>query len=116
MSDSLFKKIGEAGKPALQGGLAGEFARGSARREKVDLGEVRRVAIESGFVQEQRTPERHGRDGRAYKYARAEEVAVINTSVRIEVQDWNKFVEWCRRERYSYREGFKKLMGEIPQI
>ena len=33
-------------------------------------------------------------------------------NLRAEVRDINRFVEWCERERLSYREGFSARLVE----
>jgi len=34
-------------------------------------------------------------------------------NVRASIADINRFVEWCERKRYSYREGFGLLVAKI---
>jgi hypothetical protein len=34
-------------------------------------------------------------------------------NIRAAIIDINRFVEWCERKRYSYREGFAELVGKI---
>jgi hypothetical protein len=34
-------------------------------------------------------------------------------NVRAAIADINRFVEWCERKRYSYREGFGLLVAKI---
>jgi hypothetical protein len=34
-------------------------------------------------------------------------------NVRAAIADINRFVEWCERNRYSYREGFSLLVAKI---
>ncbi len=34
-------------------------------------------------------------------------------NVRAAISDINRFVEWCERERFSYREGFAELVKRI---
>jgi hypothetical protein len=34
-------------------------------------------------------------------------------NIRASISDINRFVEWCERNRYSYREGFSHLVQRI---
>jgi hypothetical protein len=34
-------------------------------------------------------------------------------NLRASISDINRFVEWCERNRYSYREGFAELVKKI---
>lgn len=36
-------------------------------------------------------------------------------NLRAAIADINRFVEWCERERMSYREGFGRLIAKIEQ-
>ena len=36
-------------------------------------------------------------------------------NLRAAIPDINRFVEWCERNRYSYREGFAELVKRIDQ-
>lgn len=39
----------------------------------------------------------------------------VQFNLRAEISDINAFVEWCERERLSYREAFGKLVDLIPK-
>lgn len=41
------------------------------------------------------------------------EEPVDQLNVRAAISDINRFVEWCERHRYSYREGFAELVRKI---
>ena len=41
------------------------------------------------------------------------EEPVDQLNLRAAISDINKFVEWCERNRYSYREGFAELVKGI---
>ena len=41
------------------------------------------------------------------------EEPVDQLNLRAAIPDINKFVEWCERHRYSYREGFAELVKQI---
>ena len=36
-------------------------------------------------------------------------------NIRASVRDLDRFVEWCERNRYSYREGFGELVKLIDR-
>jgi hypothetical protein len=36
-------------------------------------------------------------------------------NIRASVRDLDRFVEWCERNRYSYREGFGELVKRIDK-
>lgn len=36
-------------------------------------------------------------------------------NLRASIADINRFVEWCERNRYSYREGFAELVKKIGE-
>ena len=37
----------------------------------------------------------------------------VNASMRIYMSDWNKFTDWCKRNRYTAKIGFEVLMSKI---
>jgi hypothetical protein len=36
-------------------------------------------------------------------------------NIRAAIADINRFVEWCEKERLSYREGFSKLVAQLDR-
>lgn len=73
------------------------------RREPEDMAAVDRAAEGLGFVsRETATIQRKAKPGPSGP--------VGQFNLRAAVADVNEFVEWCSRERMSYREGFGKLM------
>ncbi|MCJ2121787.1 hypothetical protein [Methylobacterium sp. J-077] len=73
------------------------------RRAVEDVAAVDRVADDLGFVSRETTTiqrkVKQGPGGPAGQF-----------NLRAAVADVNEFVDWCGRERMSYREGFGKLM------
>ncbi|MEL6065251.1 MULTISPECIES: hypothetical protein [unclassified Methylobacterium] len=73
------------------------------RREAEDVAAVDRIADELGFVSRETTTiqrkAKQGPSGPAGQF-----------NLRAAVADVNEFVDWCGRERMSYREGFGRLM------
>src|SRR4051794_8769411 len=60
--------------------------------------------------------ERRGFTSREPLMRKRRQVAALQTdqlNLRAEVRDINRFVEWCERERLSYREGFARLVEGI---
>jgi hypothetical protein len=49
------------------------------------------------------------------KRQRGTEEAVHSFTMRVRVEASNRFVDWCERERISYREGFDRLMALIDK-
>lgn len=73
------------------------------RHEPEDTAAVDRLADGLGFVsRETATIQRKTKPGPAGPTGQF--------NLRAAVSDVNEFVEWCGRERMSYREGFGKLM------
>lgn len=69
--------------------------------------EVDRVAEKLGF-QSREVPMRRKR-----RVAVDEPTDQLN--LRAAITDINRFVEWCERERMSYREGFGRLVAKIER-
>lgn len=73
------------------------------RRETEDMAAVDRVAENLGFIsRETATIQRKAKPGPSGPTGQF--------NLRAAVADVNEFVDWCGRERMSYREGFGKLM------
>lgn len=49
------------------------------------------------------------------KRRRPAEEPTHSFTARVSVRSANAFVEWCERERMSYREGFDRLVAKIGQ-
>lgn len=69
--------------------------------------EIDRVAEKLGF------PSREVPTRRKRRIAVDEPTDQLN--LRAAIADINVFVEWCERERMSYREGFGRLVAKIGQ-
>lgn len=69
--------------------------------------EIDRVADKLGF------PSREVPTRRKRRIAVDEPTDQLN--LRAAIADINVFVEWCERERMSYREGFGRLVAQIGQ-
>ena len=69
--------------------------------------EIDRVAEKLGF------PSREVPTRRKRRIAVDEPTDQLN--LRAAIADINMFVEWCERERMSYREGFGRLVAKIGQ-
>jgi hypothetical protein len=67
--------------------------------------EIDRVADRLGF------PSREAPVRRRKRQAVAEPTDQIN--IRAAIADLNRFIEWCERNRYSYRQGFANLVARI---
>ena len=72
-----------------------------------DLREVDRVAERAGFTSRQATVRRRKRQ--------PVEEPTDQLNLRAAIADINAFVEWCERNRYSYREGFGELVKLIDR-
>jgi hypothetical protein len=70
--------------------------------------EIDRVAEKLGFPSREAQPTRRKR-----RIAVDEPTDQLN--LRAAIADINVFVEWCERERMSYREGFGRLVAKIGQ-
>ena len=81
----------------------GDITPSRPRREREDTTAVDRVADSLGFVsRETATIQRKAKPGPTGPTGQF--------NLRAAVADVNEFVDWCGRERMSYREGFGKLM------
>jgi hypothetical protein len=74
----------------------------TAPREPVAR-EIDRVGEQLGFRSREAPPRR-----RKKRMGSDEPIDQIN--IRASVSDLDRFVEWCERNRYSYREGFGELV------
>ena len=68
---------------------------------------VRAVAEAHGFVERNPVVPR--------KRRRPVEEPTYSFTARVSVRSANAFIEWCERERVSYREGFDRLVGLIDK-
>lgn len=72
---------------------------------------VREVAEEHGFVVES-----HGPPARRYfRKPGAKSAPTMNASMRVRIEDWNRFQAWCAANRYNAREGFEALVANLPE-
>jgi len=75
------------------------------KEEAGELQRVDRAAERLGFPSRQSPVRRRKRQ--------PVEEPVDQLNLRAAIPDINKFVEWCERNRYSYREGFAELVKRI---
>ncbi len=68
---------------------------------------ARAVAEAHGFVERNPVVPR--------KRRRPVEEPTYSFTARVSVRSANAFIEWCERERVSYREGFDRLVGLIDK-
>ena len=68
---------------------------------------VRAVAEAHGFVERNPVVPRRRR--------RPVEEPTYSFTARVSVRSANAFIEWCERERISYREGFDRLVSLIDK-
>ncbi len=68
---------------------------------------VRAVAEAHGFVERNPVVPR--------KRRRPVEEPTYSFTARVSVRSANAFIEWCERERVSYREGFDRLVALIDK-
>ena len=69
---------------------------------------ARAIAEAHGFVD--RSPQPTIR-----KRRRPTEEPTYSFTARVSVRSANAFIEWCERERMSYREGFDRLVARIGE-
>ena len=69
---------------------------------------ARAIAEAHGFVD--RSPQPTIR-----KRRKPTEEPTYSFTARVSVRSANAFIEWCERERMSYREGFDRLVSKIEQ-
>ena len=93
-------------------GLAGlsdiRPSRPAETEAEVPARESRAIAEAHGFVD--RDPQT------VRKRRRAAEEPTYSFTARVSVRSANAFIEWCERERMSYREGFDRLVAKIEQV
>ena len=68
---------------------------------------ARAIAEAHGFVE--RNPQT------IRKRRKPTEEPTYSFTARVSVRSANAFIEWCERERMSYREGFDRLVAKIEQ-
>jgi hypothetical protein len=56
------------------------------------------------------------REGAVRRKRRTSDEPTDQLNLRAAIPDINRFVEWCERNRYSYREGFAELVKLIDRI
>ncbi len=76
-------------------------------REAPPPAEADRVAERLGFSSREPAMRRKRRV--------APEEPMDQLNMRATIADINRFVEWCERNRYSYREGFAELVKRIGE-
>jgi hypothetical protein len=69
--------------------------------------EIDRVGERLGFTSREPSVRRRRRQ--------APEEPTDQLNLRASIPDINRFVEWCERNRFSYREGFAALVKRIDQ-
>lgn len=70
--------------------------------------DIDKVAERLGFQSREAAPVRRRR-------RQGSEEPTDQINLRAEIIDINRFVEWCERERLSYREGFSRLVKLIDK-
>lgn len=68
---------------------------------------ARAIAEAHGFVE--RNPQT------IRKRRKPTEEPTYSFTARVSVRSANEFIEWCERERMSYREGFDRLVAKIER-
>lgn len=94
-------------KPSFGFGKLAEIQPDPAPHSSPVAREIDRVAEKLGF-QSREVPMRRKR-----RVAVDEPTDQLN--LRAAIADINRFVDWCERERMSYREGFGRLVAKIEQ-
>lgn len=92
-------------KPSFGFGKLADIQPTASEPSPVVAREVDRVAERLGF------PSREVPTRRKRRIAVDEPTDQLN--LRAAIADINVFVEWCERERMSYREGFGRLVAKI---
>jgi hypothetical protein len=95
-----------ASKPSFGFGSLADIQPGRGDREPIDR-EIDRVAERLGFASRE-VPQRRKR--RTFVDEPTDQL-----NLRATIADINAFVEWCERERLSYREGFGRLVKLIDR-
>ena len=85
-------------------GLSDIQPRAAAPQETV-VRHVDQVADRLGFTSREPVARR--------KRRQASDEPTDQLNLRAAIPDINRFVEWCERNRYSYREGFAELVKRI---
>jgi hypothetical protein len=94
-------------KPSFGFGKLAEIQPAVAEPAAPVAREIDRVAEKLGF------PSREVPTRRKRRIAVDEPADQLN--LRAAIADINVFVDWCERERMSYREGFGRLVAKIGQ-
>jgi hypothetical protein len=68
------------------------------------VGNIDRIAERRGFLSREAVVRRRRRQC---------EEPTDQLNIRAAIADINRFVEWCERQRFSYREGFAELVRRI---
>lgn len=92
-------------KPSFGFGKLADIQPGAPEPAAPVTREIDRVAEKLGFTSRE-VPTRRKR-----RIAVDEPTDQLN--LRAAIADINRFVEWCERERMSYREGFGRLVAKI---
>lgn len=80
------------------------------RREPADMSAIDRTGEDLGFVSREASAE-HGETTTIQRKPKPGPSGPVGQfNLRAAVADVNEFIDWCGRERMSYREGFGKLM------
>jgi hypothetical protein len=74
---------------------------------QIEAAPVRAIAEAHGFIERNPVTPRRRR--------RPVEEPTYSFTARVSVRSANAFIEWCERERLSYREGFDRLVALIDQ-
>jgi hypothetical protein len=94
-------------KPVPAGLAALSDFRPAASVQLEDPAPARAIAEAHGFVERNPVTPR--------KRRRPVEEPTYSFTARVSVRSANAFIEWCERERISYREGFDKLVALIDR-
>jgi hypothetical protein len=89
-------------KPSFGFGDLSDIQPTAAAAEPV--GNIDRVAERRGFT---------SREAVVRRRRRQSEEPTDQLNIRAAIADINRFVEWCERQRFSYREGFAELVARI---
>jgi hypothetical protein len=81
--------------------------RPSAPVDQIEPAPVRAIAEAHGFVERNPVVPRKRRKG--------VDEPTHSFTARVTVRSANTFIEWCERERMSYREGFDRLVALIDR-
>jgi hypothetical protein len=97
--------VSGASKPSFGFSLS-DIQPGPAPAREPVAREIDKVAERLGFQSREASPVRR-------KRRTGSDEPTDQLNLRAEIPDINRFVEWCERERLSYREGFSRLVKLI---